>query len=1552
MSADQLEQLVTRILGAAGGAAQPQGSALAVGPMGACVLGIDKMKRPKVFQDWMKEAQAKIDYMGINDDKQKVALLKSWAGRELLNFWEKEARIQFTVIPAVPAAGGVAGVAEIPADTFEQIVQKTRQELLKHVSRDRSLTDLLSMKQGDETWMQFISELEDAADLCRLDTQPLTREDAIRVAGMKDRLLAEKAMTEEFQLARLVSVGSTRESSKSNVEAMEGNKSGSIRRVPEELRGERENRQLAPGIFMETGLSTEDDLDRAISNLTVMKLKKAGKYSIRSKGEGDRKSSCTSCSSSHETGRCPARGRECFECGEMNHFARSKACTKTSTTKGKTTKKVTEADGEEDFEESDQDVNRVTAWPGYSRLAKKGKDHVVGKVTKGEIAGEDSKWVHMKVGGRRMNLFTDTGSGYTIIPPDMFRPSMGKIKAADTILRSWGSKIPLDVKGMFETELETRRGARRTTKVFVVQGFRPEPLLGDEDAAGLGFITFNPRGREATEEEKIMREKENTKATVQVSKIDSRTSIPDKIRQGLGVQVLTEQGREEEISAGEKAKTMSIVEEFQGSVFTGHIGKIKTEPIHLDYDQKFKPTQPPYHPTPLHYRDKLSKHLEHLREEGVITDVDPRQTYDCVLNVVISEKATPGEIRMNIDNVPMNKGMKRTKFHVKLPQNIRHELEGAKIFSEMDMPHGFHQLPLDEESKNQCIFQTHEGLHRMERLFFGPTSSSGIFHHEVEKALRGVPGCISIHDNILVFGATAEEHRNNLRATLERCREKGITLKLAKSTFGKTRVKWFGRVFSADGVSADPAKIKIIQTAGRPTTTDEVRSLIQAAAYNAKFTFDHKKGASYEETTAPLRELLVKGARFKWDRRREEAYSHLMSIMSSTTTLRPYVMDRTTHFVSDASPEGIQASLYQELEDRSWVPVDHTSRALTEEEKRWGSQIDWESLAKSWGMEQFRYYLSGCKFTSWGDQQPLIPLYNDLAKKSSVRIAKHRMKIQDLVFTDKYIRGKDNPCDFGSRHPAPLTNLSDREKEKMGVEDEGEVWIRRLFMSDLPDAVSVEMLQEVADKDTDYVKLRSAVREGNKPKEGELTPYMSVWTELGVVDNLVCREDRLVVPSVEMGKQAGNIRTWLVDIAHDGHHGADAMKRYLRARLWFPGMDRMVERRAAGCLDCQAATPHKHRDPLKPTKTPSLPWRELAVDHWGPTKEGKHLLVVVDYMSRYPEVEVVNGTSATANVVAFDNIFSRHGFPKVVRSDNGAPFNGKDRHELQQYFAWAGIKHIPNKSAYDPEATGLVEAFMKHLGKIWHTSITDRKDPYMEINKHLRVTRATPHISTGKSPAEILFGRKFITRLPDMRVDQALGRKDIQEALEEDKKAKERQKKYKDQKRYVGEHNIRMGDKVLMERKTTKTNSPYDPNPYTVSQTHGTQITATREGVSKTRDAQKWKKVVVVQKRDYDAVRRERKVHTRGEDYLEIGGSVQEEPGKGQVQPPLAEGQGGAEQAAVQQGTAQATGGRARQPVREGWSFQPPVAWSPPARRQPTTRAMSARRERDRRQYE
>ena len=50
---------------------------------------------------------------------------------------------------------------------------------------------------------------------------------------------------------------------------------------------------------------------------------------------------------------------------------------------------------------------------------------------------------------------------------------------------------------------------------------------------------------------------------------------------------------------------------------------------------------------------------------------------------------------------------------------------------------------------------------------------------------------------ILVGGKDFEDHRRNLTATLQRCQEKGITLKLKKINFCKREVTWFGRIFSA-----------------------------------------------------------------------------------------------------------------------------------------------------------------------------------------------------------------------------------------------------------------------------------------------------------------------------------------------------------------------------------------------------------------------------------------------------------------------------------------------------------------------------------------------------------------------------------------------------------------------------------------------------------------------------------------------------------------------------------------------------------------------------------
>ena len=136
----------------------------------------------------------------------------------------------------------------------------------------------------------------------------------------------------------------------------------------------------------------------------------------------------------------------------------------------------------------------------------------------------------------------------------------------------------------------------------------------------------------------------------------------------------------------------------------------------------------------------------------------------------------------------------------------------------------------------------------------------------------------------------------------------------------------------------------------------------------------------------------------------------------------------------------------------------------------------------------FRPYLVGVRFTAWGDHKPLLPLYNDMSKTAPVRVSRHRNKVQDLSFTDKYLEGKAMPCDYASRHAAPIEGLNEEEQERLMVDNGKDIQVMRVFIADLPPALSLEVLKEVAAQDRVYQELIVAVKEGRKPTDRDMVP--------------------------------------------------------------------------------------------------------------------------------------------------------------------------------------------------------------------------------------------------------------------------------------------------------------------------------------------------------------------------------------------------------------------------------------------------------------------------------
>ena len=73
--------------------------------------------------------------------------------------------------------------------------------------------------------------------------------------------------------------------------------------------------------------------------------------------------------------------------------------------------------------------------------------------------------------------------------------------------------------------------------------------------------------------------------------------------------------------------------------------------------------------------------------------------------------------------VEPNRAIKRTRYVIPTVEELRNDLNGAKVFSKLDLANGFHQLELDAKSRDITTFSTHVGLFRYCRLNFGTSSA-------------------------------------------------------------------------------------------------------------------------------------------------------------------------------------------------------------------------------------------------------------------------------------------------------------------------------------------------------------------------------------------------------------------------------------------------------------------------------------------------------------------------------------------------------------------------------------------------------------------------------------------------------------------------------------------------------------------------------------------------------------------------------------------------------------------------------------------------------------
>ena len=99
----------------------------------------------------------------------------------------------------------------------------------------------------------------------------------------------------------------------------------------------------------------------------------------------------------------------------------------------------------------------------------------------------------------------------------------------------------------------------------------------------------------------------------------------------------------------------------------------------------------------------------------------------------------------------------------------------------------------------------------------------------------------------------------------------------------------------------------------------------------------------------------------------------------------------------------------------------------------------------------------------------------------------------------------------------------------------------------------------------------------------------------------------------DKNRQPEETPTETLSLAHEGHLGIVGTKQKLRSRVWWPGMEKNVEKYCKTCYACQLVSRPNPLKPIRATALPTGPWRDLAVNLLGPLPTGESILVVVDY---------------------------------------------------------------------------------------------------------------------------------------------------------------------------------------------------------------------------------------------------------------------------------------------------------------------------------------------------
>jgi RNase H-like domain found in reverse transcriptase/Reverse transcriptase (RNA-dependent DNA polymerase)/Integrase zinc binding domain/Chromo (CHRromatin Organisation MOdifier) domain/Integrase core domain len=744
-----------------------------------------------------------------------------------------------------------------------------------------------------------------------------------------------------------------------------------------------------------------------------------------------------------------------------------------------------------------------------------------------------------------------------------------------------------------------------------------------------------------------------------------------------------------------------------------------------------------------------------------------------------------GSKRWCMDMRPINAITETDENKAPLQDITRDRIQGAKVFTRLDMRDGYHHLRIRKGDEKYTAFITEYGLYEWTVACFGLKNAPAEFARFMSNILRDFLNefVVVYFDDIIIYSENLDEHWQHVERVLTKLQEARINLKVSKCEFGVRETEFLGQIINGKTTKMQQEKVKAILQWPTPKSKDEIATFRGLTGYYRQYI---KK---FSDKMRPMNEILTQ-KEFTWKEKEEKAFQEIKDEYRGERVLILFDPEKQIWVHADASDYAIGSEISQLDENGKRKPVLFYSRKLLPAEMNY-STADKELLAIVQTLKKYQHYLRGTKYPVIikSDHRNLRTFMT--TKELNARQARWAEELSSYNFVIEHIKGKENTvADALSRRPDYKEEAQIDRKLQVFKEDKNG-WTfnheAKLNMITVKESGNIiESIRKATENDLRYP-------EAEKGADG------------------LKRFNGLVIVPKELEKEI--IQRYHDDV-REGHPGEARTVEKIQRNFYFPGTIRKVRKHIKNCENCQKnkVVHEKPKGEMQKGEIPTRPWQHITMDFMS-MPEAKHpathenvnqILVVVDKFSKQTILipSRRNLSAKEAYHVLWEKVFAIFGIPETITTDRDKIFRSEEWQQLMKEMGVTQILSTANHQQTDGQSERKIQeiqAFLRHYLDFEQTNWVELTPitQYALNDSESATTKVTPNMATFGTVRTNGLEQPTDSELP-IRTKMRIIHENIRNEIEW---ATNQHKRYYDQKRGPAER-LKAGTRVYLKRRT------------------------------------------------------------------------------------------------------------------------------------------------------